>query len=114
MADRYRVDFTGQARADLAGIGGYIARLRGLDDAEALLDRLTDHIATLETFPLREPAPKELQETSERNVRQTQLGRYRIMYEVADDSVLVFLIADGRRDIQALLGDRLTRPDPPA
>jgi len=110
----YRVSLTRSARDDLAGIGRYRASLRGLGDAERLLDSILQTIATLEHFPLRGPAPKELEASGENKVRQTQRGLYRIIYEiiyeVADATVTVFLIADGRRDMQTLLAARLLAP----
>lgn len=110
---RYYVALTTDARGDLGEIARYRAGRRGLDAADALLDAILATIATLEHFPLRGPAPKELAGSGETRVHQILHGVYRIFYEVAADNVTVFLIADGRRDMQKLLRDRLLTRDPP-
>lgn len=114
MVDRYNVRLTRPALADLAEIGDYHAQLRGPDEADALVDRLSERIAGLDRSPLRGPVPKELRHTGRTDVRQTMLGRHRIFYLVGGDEVAVFMFADGRRDIEALLDIRLLAPDPPA
>ena len=110
---RYRVSLTPDARNDLAEIGRYRAGKRGLDDAERLLDAVLEAIGKLEHFPRRGPRPKELAGTGESDIHQTQHGLYRILYEVSVETVAVFLIADGRRDMQTLLSSRLLTRDPP-
>lgn len=114
MDEPRRVRLTRPALADLAEIGDYFAQLRGLDDAEALIGDLRDHIARLDHFPLRGPVPKELRRTGRTDVRQTLMGRYRIFYIVNENEVAVFMITDGRRNIDAVLDIRLLAPDPPA
>ena len=113
MVERHHVRFTLSALADLDEIGTYHAGLRGLDDAEALLGELRRHVARLDQFPLRGPIPKELGRTDRTDIRQTMLGRHRIFYIVNEGEVAVFLIADGRRNMAALLDTRLLDPDPP-
>lgn len=113
MAKNLPVRFTADALADLDTIGAYIAEHRGLDEAEKLLDRITRHVASLGAFPLRGPVPKEIKGMGDENVRQNQVGRYRILYDLADGQLSVFMIADGRRDIGTLLAGRLIgRPAP--
>lgn len=112
MADRFRIRFTRPALADLTEIAGYHAEMRGLDDAEVLVDGLSEHVARLDRFPLRGPVPKELHGTGRTDVRQTVLGPHRIFYIVRDQEVAVFMVADDRRDIAALLDARLLAPDP--
>lgn len=113
MADLCRVRFTLSALSDLDEIGSCHARLRGLDDADVLIDKLRTHVASLDQFPLRGPVPKELDRSTRTDIRQTVLGRFRIFYIVGEGETTVFLIADGRRDIDALLDIRLHAPDPP-
>lgn len=107
MADLFDVSLTPAALADLADIGDHIAELRGLDEAEALIDRLRALTTGLARSPLRGPVPKEIAESGRTDIRQTMLGRFRIFYKVDGSEVSVFMFADGRRDIDALLELRL-------
>lgn len=45
-----------------------------------------------------------------RDYREIFFKPYRIIYRVIDAIVYVFLVADGRRDMQALLQRRLLQP----
>lgn len=51
--------------------------------------------------------PKELASLGMRQFRQVHHKPYRMNYQVGREAVTVFLIADGRRDMQALLQRRL-------
>lgn len=114
MADRYAVRLTHAALADLDAIGDHLAQHRGLDEAEALIERLRAHVRLLERFPFRGPVPKELEDVGREDIRQTVLGRHRIFYRVGDSEVFVFMFIDGRRDVDALLAARmLARGDSP-
>lgn len=107
MAKRFAVELTQGAEDDLEAIHAFLAEYRGADDAEALLDSLLEKIATLEQYPLRGSVPKELEALGIREFRQILLHHYRLIYRVAGSKVFVLVIADGRRDMQALLERRL-------
>jgi toxin ParE1/3/4 len=51
--------------------------------------------------------PKELETLGIREFRQILLGQYRIIYRVIAKKVFILIIADGRRDMRALLERRL-------
>jgi toxin ParE1/3/4 len=51
--------------------------------------------------------PKELLALGIRDYREIFFKPYRVIYRVMGDIVYVFLIVDGRRDMQALLQRRL-------
>jgi len=106
-ADAFEVELTRGAEGDLAAIHGYIASNRSVDDADALLDEFLNSIATLERFPQRGAVPKELDALGIREFRQILLRHFRVIYRVMDAKVFVMIIADGRRDMQALLERRL-------
>ena len=106
-APAYEVRLTQGAEEDLEALYDYLAAHRGADDAEALLERLLAKIGTLEQFPLRGSVPKELAPLGIREFRQILLPPYRLIYRVIGKTVFVTLIADGRRDMQALLARRL-------
>jgi len=103
----YEVRLTRGAEADLEAIYDHMAGHRGADEAEALLARLLAKLGTLERFPLRGSVPKELAPLGIREFRQILLPPYRLIYRIVGKAVFVALIADGRRDMQALLARRL-------
>lgn len=104
---RYAVELTDAAEADLEAIFDYVAHHRSPFDAHRLLDRLEDKCRALSTFPERGSVPPELEALGDRGYRQLLLPPYRLIYRVADRAVSITLIADGRRDMDALLQRRL-------
>lgn len=107
MAARYEVRFTQGAEDDLEALIDYVAETRSPAEAVALLDKLLEKVETLERFPQRGAIPKELEALGISEFRQTLVLPYRLIYRVADRKVFVAVIADGRRDMQALLERRL-------
>ena len=53
------------------------------------------------------PTPPELRALGIKQYREIFFKPYRLIYQVLDQRVYVMLIADGRRDMQALLERRL-------
>jgi toxin ParE1/3/4 len=106
-AGRFAVELTQGAEDDLEAIHTWLAEHRSPDDASALLDRLLEAIDTLERFPRRGSVPQELEALGIGEFRQLLLAPYRLIYRVARETVYVLVIADGRRDMQALLERRL-------
>lgn len=106
-AKRFAVELTQGAEDDLEAIHAWLAEHRSADEPERLLDAFLDTIAALEQYPLRGGVPKELEALGIREFRQLVLPPWRVIYRVAGDKVFVLLIADGRRDMQALLERRL-------
>lgn len=107
MTARYTVYLTAGAEADLADIHDWIAVHRTLEQADAFLDTMLARIDSLEAFPDRGSVPAELDALGIRDFRQIVAPPYRLLYRVIVDSVFVLLVADGRRDFQALLERRL-------
>jgi toxin ParE1/3/4 len=103
----FEVKLSHGAEDDLETIHVYMAENRSADDASTLLDEFESVIETLEQFPLRGAFPRELETLGIREFRQNLLGPYRIIYRILETRVFILVIADGRRDIQALLGRRL-------
>lgn len=104
---RFDVRLTAGAERDLEELHRYLVEHRSRAEAGALLDAMLGVIETLEEFPLRGPVPKELDALGLREFRQLLLPPYRLIYRVAGSTVHVSVIADGRRDMQALLERRL-------
>ncbi|KUR80342.1 type II toxin-antitoxin system RelE/ParE family toxin [Novosphingobium sp. Fuku2-ISO-50] len=108
MSDvHYAVELTAGATRELEDIVDHLAALRGADDAAVLLDAFLESIATLERFALRGAVPQELDALGIREFRQILLGHFRLIYRVIGERVVILIIADGRRDMRALLERRL-------
>ncbi|MEK7342344.1 MAG: type II toxin-antitoxin system RelE/ParE family toxin [Pseudomonadota bacterium] len=108
MSDtRYDVILTGPANDDLRSIHAYLAEVRTIEDADDLLDRLTERVRSLQNFPLRGSVPQELTASGMKDVRQLVYPPYRLIYSLVDNVVLILLIADGRRDMRTLMEQRL-------
>jgi toxin ParE1/3/4 len=104
---RYEVLLTEGAERDLASICDYIAAFDSPAAADHVLDRLLKVTETLEIFPERGSHPRELLALGIREYRQTFFKPYRIIYRVIGECVYVYLIVDGRRDMQSVLARRL-------
>lgn len=103
----FTVRLTLGAERDLEALYDWMAVNRSRIDADALLDGLLARAATLTEFPLRGAVPAELASLGMTEFRQLLLPPYRIIYRVIAETVFVMLIADGRRDMQTLLQQRL-------
>lgn len=103
----FEVLLTEDAERDLEEIHVYIADHDSADKAGRVLDRIGEAIETLAHYPARGAYPKELLALGIREYRQTLSKPYRMIYRVIGRRVYVYLIADGRRDMQTLLARRL-------
>jgi toxin ParE1/3/4 len=103
----YEVRFTQGAEEDLEGLHAYMMEHRSVEQAYGLLDALLEKIESLEQFPERGNIPKELDALGIHEFRQVLLWHYRIFYRIIGQTVMVSIIADGRRDIASLLERRL-------
>jgi toxin ParE1/3/4 len=104
---KFSVLVTEDARRDLDDIHGYIASQDGTARADAVLDGLTAVLTKLTRFPNRGEYPAELLALGIRQFRQVHFKPYRAIYQVTGSTVHVLVVADGRRDMQALLQRRL-------
>jgi len=104
---RYTVLLTAGAERDLEEIHSYLFERESQAAADELLDSLSKLVTNLARLPNRGSHPKELLALGIQQYRQAILGPYRIIYRVADDRVYIHLVADARRDVQALLARRL-------
>ncbi len=103
----YEVLLTEGAERDLEGLYDHIAENDCTANAEHVLDRLTEVFGSLSQFPERGSHPKELMPLGIRDYRQALFKPYRLIYRVMGAQVIIYLIADGRRDMQSLLSRRL-------
>jgi toxin ParE1/3/4 len=103
----FEVLLTAGAEHDLEEIVAHVAAVDGAAAADHVLDRLLETARRLSRFPQRGSHPKELLALGIREYRQLHFKPYRVIYRVLEGKVFVVLIADGRRDMQALLARRL-------
>ncbi|MDF0604815.1 type II toxin-antitoxin system RelE/ParE family toxin [Neisseriaceae bacterium TC5R-5] len=103
LADEYEVFLTNGAERDLESIHDYLAETVGSIYADSLLEL----IESLAKLPERGSHPKELAALGIREYRQLLHKPYRIIYRAMSSKVVVYLIADERRDMQPLLLRRL-------
>ncbi len=104
---RFEVSLTEDAARDLEEILDYVAEHDDPSKSEHVLDRIEEVVESLARFPERGSYPKELLSLGIRDYRQTFLKPYRVIYRIVGRRVFVYLIVDGRRDMQALLARRL-------
>ena len=104
---RFEVSLTEDAARDLEEILDYIGEHDDPSKAGHVLDRIEEVVESLARFPERGSYPKELLSLGIRDYRQTFLKPYRVIYRIVGQRVYVYLIVDGRRDMEALLARRL-------
>lgn len=103
----YRVLLLPEVADDLEDLFDYIALHDAPEKAVYVLEKIQELINSLSMFPERGSRPHELADTGHRAFRAVSFKPYRIIYRVEGDAVRVYLVADGRRNMQALLGKRL-------
>lgn len=103
----FKVILTAGAERDLEALHDYIARQDSPAAANRVLDRILKVAGDLASFPERGSHPRELLALGIHDFRQVFFKPYRLIYRIIRTEVAVYLIADGRRDIQTLLAQRL-------
>lgn len=104
---KFEVLLTQGAEQDLEAIYDYIREFDGAASVNYVLDALMDVVENLSRLPERGSYPKELVGLGIKEYRQTFFKPYRVIYRVADNKVIIYLIVDGRRDMQTVLARRL-------
>jgi toxin ParE1/3/4 len=105
----FQVILTAGAARDLADIDEYLDRSAGPRIAIDTLGRLERRCEELGQFPERGNIPPELEALGIRDYRELHERPYRIIYRVVGSEVVVYIVADGRRDFRSLLEQRLLR-----
>ncbi|MEW6489448.1 MAG: type II toxin-antitoxin system RelE/ParE family toxin [Thermodesulfobacteriota bacterium] len=105
----FRVLLTDDAGQDLEDVYDYIEAHDVPGKADHVLDKIQEALSTLSENPHRGAFPRELLALGIREYREIFFKPYRIIYRVLGDGVYVLMIADGRRDMQALLERRLVQ-----
>ncbi len=103
----FTVLLTDDAMRDLEDIDDYILEHDSPQNADYVLNKIEEILLNLADLPDRGTYPKELSTLGIREYREVFFKPYRIIYRVLDKNVYVYVIADGRRDMQTLLNRRL-------
>lgn len=103
----YDVLIGARAESDLEAIYDYVVLNGGVVQADRVLDRLMQVVASLRMQPQRGSHPRELAESGYSQYRQVVFKPWRVVYRVIGKQVVIYLIADGRRDMRSLLAQRL-------
>ena len=103
----FGVFLTADAARDLNELYQYIALHDAPDKAEHVLRGIEKALGSLSEFPERGTHPEELLAVGISDYREIFFKPYRVIYRVINDAIYVFLITDGRRDMQTLLQRRL-------
>ena len=104
---KFEVLLTDGAEQDLEAIHDYTSEFDCVANANHVLDALMDVVQSLSRFPERGSYPKELVSLGIKEYRQTFFKPYRVIYRVTGSQVIIYLIADGRREMQSVLARRL-------
>ena len=104
---KFEVLLTEGAEQDLEAIQDYISEFDCVANANYVLDELINVVESLSKFPERGSYPKELVGLGIKEYRQTFFKPYRLIYRITGSQVIIYLIADGRRDMQSVLARRL-------
>ena len=103
----FEVLMTLDAGRDLEELYRYLAEQESFETAERVLGKIEKVLFSLSEFPQRGAYPKELLVLGIRDYREVFFKPYRMIYRMIGKRVFVYLIADGRRDMRALLERRL-------
>jgi len=105
----YPVFLTDSAVCDLEELDAYITRYDSAERADYVLGNIEEAIESLSEQADRGVYPQELSSLGIREYREIFFKPYRLIYRVMNDAVYIYLIVDGRRDMQTLLERRLLR-----
>lgn len=103
----FTVLLTDNAAQDLNDLYGYIANHDSPEKADYVLAQIANAFSSLSENPERGAYPKELLALGIREYREVFFKPYRIIYRIMEKNVYVLLIVDGRRNMQAILQQRL-------
>jgi plasmid stabilization system protein ParE len=105
---KYRVQWTQPAGQDLESIVEFIAR-DNIANALQVLRKIQGTAASLEKMPERGRIVPELAEVGLRLYHEILSPPWRIIYRIVGPTVFVMTVIDGRRNVEDILLERLTR-----
>ena len=103
------VHVTRHAEEDIVAILDYLLAQDAASAAADLWRRFDEAFASLQRYPARGHVPPELLEYPDRRIRELHVGVYRLIYRYFEQDVYILFVADGRRNIQDALLERVLR-----
>ena len=103
----YKVLLLPKVADDLEDLFDFITSNDSHKKAVHVITKLQELIDSLSEFPQRGRRPMELSESEHQTCRELSFKPYRIFYCLDNDAVRVYLVTDGRRNLQDLLRKRL-------
>jgi toxin ParE1/3/4 len=103
----FDVTWLESAVRDLDDIADYLARDDSLSNAQYVIEKLLAATGSLASHPEAGTRVKELEGVASREYRQVFFKPYRGIYRVFRKKVFIYIVAYGRRDMQALLMRRI-------
>ena len=108
MSQKFEVKILNSAEEDLNDIILYIA-LDNKEIAFKIFDRLYEKIMRLEQFPEQGRIVPELMDQNITEYRELIETPWRIIYTISNDTVYVYEVIDGRRNVQDILIKKLLK-----
>lgn len=105
---KYRVLWTKEAERSLGEILDYIADDNGDETAFKIYLKFKEKISLLKVSPLQGREVKELK-LLKKKYREIVIKPWRVVYSVNINTVNILLVVDGRRDLEELLYEMITR-----
>ena len=99
----FKVVILHSAKCDLKSIKSYVIRQFSTSTWQHTYDALKQTMRRLETQPHAGSIPEEIERLNLSQYRQVISGMNRIIYEIRDQTIYVHIIADTRKNLQALL-----------
>jgi plasmid stabilization system protein ParE len=106
---KYTVVILKSAEQDLRELKAYLVRQFGINVWNDCYHQIKAAIDNLKAFPFSGTTPDELQRINLAQYHQAIAGKNRIIYEVRQTTVYVYLVVDTRRDMKSMLTRRLLR-----
>ena len=108
-AKKFDVLLTAGAEQDIEATYDFITEHDCVERADYVLAQIEAVIEHLANFPERGSYPKELLDIGIKEYRQVAFKPYRVIYRIIEKQVVIYLIADDRRNLQGVLNRRLLR-----
>lgn len=108
MKKAFRIEWARTAKLDLEAVVDFIAQ-NSPQNALRVLHKIRGKAETLKHHPLRTRPLPELLHIPGLSYRELVLKPWRLIYQVRDNLVVILAFLDGRRDLEDVLYERLTR-----
>ncbi|WP_426135903.1 type II toxin-antitoxin system RelE/ParE family toxin [Pseudomonas sp. PWP3-1b2] len=99
----FRVVILYSAKNDLKDLKSYLIRQFSASTWQQTYESLKQAMRRLETQPYAGSIPEEIEKLNLSQYRQVVSGMNRIIYEIRDTIIYIHIIADTRKNLQALL-----------